>query len=90
MDYHIEISTGFWNKTTLHLIQQGSAMKNLTGTVSYEWEYYYDYMDPVIVDERKLKYNKCKYFPPSSYIYIWTIFWIITAHSLFPFQIQLS
>ncbi|XP_061576560.1 melanocortin-2 receptor accessory protein-like [Cololabis saira] len=24
----------------------------------YEWEYYYDYLDPVIVDESKLKYNK--------------------------------
>lgn len=26
-----------------------------------EWEYYDDYLDPVIVDEAKLKYNKCKY-----------------------------
>lgn len=27
----------------------------------YEWEYYYDYLDPIPVDERKLKYNKCEY-----------------------------
>lgn len=34
-----------------------AVMENLT---SAEWEYYYDYIDPVIVDESKLKYNKCK------------------------------
>ncbi|KAF7653299.1 hypothetical protein LDENG_00084820 [Lucifuga dentata] len=33
-------------------------MENSTSAVQYEWEYYYDYMDPVIVDESKLKYNK--------------------------------
>lgn len=32
---------------------------NSTSAVPYEWEYYYDYLDPVIVDESKLKYNKC-------------------------------
>uniref|UniRef100_A0A3B5K409 Melanocortin 2 receptor accessory protein n=1 Tax=Takifugu rubripes TaxID=31033 RepID=A0A3B5K409_TAKRU len=31
-------------------------MENSTGT--YEWEYYYDYIEPVIVDESKLKYHK--------------------------------
>lgn len=34
-------------------------MENSTGT--YEWEYYYDYIEPVIVDESKLKYHKCEY-----------------------------
>lgn len=36
-------------------------MENVTSSPR-EWEYYYDYIDPVIVDEKKLKYNKCKYF----------------------------
>uniref|UniRef100_A0A3B3B6H6 Melanocortin 2 receptor accessory protein n=1 Tax=Oryzias melastigma TaxID=30732 RepID=A0A3B3B6H6_ORYME len=31
---------------------------NSTEDVLYEWEYYYDYLDPVIVDASKLKYNK--------------------------------
>lgn len=35
--------------------------ENFTSPTPYEWEYYYDYVDPVIVDESKLKYNKCKY-----------------------------
>lgn len=34
-------------------------MENSNGT--YEWEYYYDYIEPVIVDESKLKYHKCEY-----------------------------
>lgn len=34
-------------------------MENTTTT--YEWEYYYDYIDPVVVDESQLKYNKCEY-----------------------------
>lgn len=34
-------------------------MENSTGT--YEWEYYYDYIEPVIVDESKLQYHKCEY-----------------------------
>lgn len=37
-----------------------AVMENSTSAVPYEWEYYYDYIDPVIVDESKLKYNKCK------------------------------
>uniref|UniRef100_A0A8C4IDL6 Melanocortin-2 receptor accessory protein n=1 Tax=Dicentrarchus labrax TaxID=13489 RepID=A0A8C4IDL6_DICLA len=45
-------------------------MENSTSAVSYEWEYYYDYLDPVIVDESKLKYNKYS---------IVIIFWIILA-----------
>uniref|UniRef100_A0A3Q3JXF1 Melanocortin 2 receptor accessory protein n=1 Tax=Monopterus albus TaxID=43700 RepID=A0A3Q3JXF1_MONAL len=44
--------------------------ENSTTTVPYEWEYYYDYLDPVIVDESKLKYNK--------YSVVIT-FWIILA-----------
>lgn len=35
-------------------------LENSTSSVSYEWEYYYDYLDPVVVDDSKLKYNKCK------------------------------
>lgn len=35
-------------------------MENSTSAVPYEWEYYYDYLDPVFVNESKLKYNKCK------------------------------
>lgn len=38
-----------------------AVMENSTGEGLYEWEYYYDYLDPVIVDESKLKYNKCKF-----------------------------
>ncbi|KAG7455581.1 melanocortin-2 receptor accessory protein [Solea senegalensis] len=45
-------------------------MENSNSTVSYEWEYYYDYIDPVIVDESKLKYNKYT---------IVIIFWICLA-----------
>ena len=35
-------------------------MAVIENSTSYEWEYYYDYLDPVIVDESKLKFNKCK------------------------------
>lgn len=42
-------------------------MENLTSSVSKEWEYYYDYIDPVVVDQRKLKYNKCEYLFLSLY-----------------------
>uniref|UniRef100_A0A673C4J4 Melanocortin 2 receptor accessory protein n=1 Tax=Sphaeramia orbicularis TaxID=375764 RepID=A0A673C4J4_9TELE len=45
-------------------------MKNTTSVVSYEWEYYYDYLDPPNVDASKLKYNKYS---------IVIIFWIILA-----------
>lgn len=45
-------------------------MENSTGALLYEWEYYYDYLDPVTVDESKLKYNKYS---------IVIIFWIILA-----------
>lgn len=38
-----------------------SVIGNSGSAVSYEWEYYYDYLDPVIVDESKLKYNKCRF-----------------------------
>lgn len=52
----------YFNVTALFLFQQTPLMENSTATFSYEWEYYYDYIDPVIVDESKLKYNKCKYY----------------------------
>lgn len=45
-------------------------MNNITSAVSYEWEYYYDYVDPLTVDASKLKYNKYS---------IVIIFWIILA-----------
>uniref|UniRef100_A0A672FX03 Melanocortin 2 receptor accessory protein n=1 Tax=Salarias fasciatus TaxID=181472 RepID=A0A672FX03_SALFA len=35
-----------------------------------EWEYYYDYVDPPVVDQSKLKYNRYS---------IVIIFWIILA-----------
>ncbi|XP_042270492.1 melanocortin-2 receptor accessory protein-like [Thunnus maccoyii] len=47
-----------------------AVMENSTSALPYEWEYYYDYLDPVIVDESKLKYNKYS---------IVIIFWIILA-----------
>uniref|UniRef100_A0A8D2ZQX9 Melanocortin-2 receptor accessory protein n=1 Tax=Scophthalmus maximus TaxID=52904 RepID=A0A8D2ZQX9_SCOMX len=47
-----------------------AATENSTSTVSYEWEYYYDYLDPVIVDGSKLQYNKYS---------IVIIFWIFLA-----------
>lgn len=50
-------------------------MENLTSIVPKEWEYYYDYVDPVIVDQRKLKYNKCKYFFLSLYFYNGILWW---------------
>lgn len=37
-----------------------AVMENSTTAVPFEWEYYYDYIDTLIVDESKLKYNKCK------------------------------
>uniref|UniRef100_A0A3Q2Z876 Melanocortin 2 receptor accessory protein n=1 Tax=Hippocampus comes TaxID=109280 RepID=A0A3Q2Z876_HIPCM len=33
-------------------------MDNSTRLASTGWEYYYGYVDPVIVDQSKLKYNK--------------------------------
>lgn len=37
-----------------------AVIENSSAAENDEWEYYYDYLDPVIVDESKLKYNKCK------------------------------
>uniref|UniRef100_A0A3Q3GZT2 Melanocortin 2 receptor accessory protein n=1 Tax=Labrus bergylta TaxID=56723 RepID=A0A3Q3GZT2_9LABR len=45
-------------------------MENSTSAVTYEWEYYDDYLDPVVVDQNKLKYNKYS---------IVIIFWIVLA-----------
>ncbi|XP_076002097.1 melanocortin-2 receptor accessory protein [Genypterus blacodes] len=45
-------------------------MENSTKAAHYEWEYYYGYLDPQIVDESKLKYNKYS---------IVIIFWIVLA-----------
>ncbi|AWO98713.1 putative melanocortin-2 receptor accessory protein [Scophthalmus maximus] len=53
-----------------HTRQTMAATENSTSTVSYEWEYYYDYLDPVIVDGSKLQYNKYS---------IVIIFWIFLA-----------
>ncbi|XP_078812722.1 melanocortin-2 receptor accessory protein [Oryzias latipes] len=46
------------NRTRLSINDTLVAAGNITGDVLYEWEYYYDYLDPVIVDASKLKYNK--------------------------------
>ncbi|XP_069563499.1 melanocortin-2 receptor accessory protein [Brachyistius frenatus] len=47
-----------------------AVINNSTSTTLYEWEYYYGYLDPPIVDERKLNYNK--------YLIV-IIFWITLA-----------
>uniref|UniRef100_A0A671V589 Melanocortin 2 receptor accessory protein n=1 Tax=Sparus aurata TaxID=8175 RepID=A0A671V589_SPAAU len=47
-----------------------AVIENSSAAENDEWEYYYDYLDPVIVDESKLKYNK--------YLIV-IIFWIILA-----------
>uniref|UniRef100_A0A8C5G5T8 Melanocortin 2 receptor accessory protein n=1 Tax=Gouania willdenowi TaxID=441366 RepID=A0A8C5G5T8_GOUWI len=44
--------------------------RNTTSGVSYEWEYYYGYIDPPIVEESKLRFNKYS---------IVIIFWITLA-----------
>lgn len=49
------------NATAVSKNDTKSVTGNSTSAISYEWEYYYDYLDPVIVDESKLKYNKCKF-----------------------------
>ncbi|KAJ8266668.1 hypothetical protein GJAV_G00133250 [Gymnothorax javanicus] len=33
-------------------------MRNASNSPEYGWEYYNDYVDPIIVDESKLKFNK--------------------------------
>ncbi|KAJ8275591.1 hypothetical protein COCON_G00073430 [Conger conger] len=33
-------------------------MRNATNSPEYEWEYYYDYLEPVPVDETQLKFHK--------------------------------
>ncbi|CAG6000151.1 unnamed protein product [Menidia menidia] len=38
--------------------QTAAVSSNSTSDVFYEWEYYYDYIEPMVVDETKLKYNK--------------------------------
>lgn len=43
---------------------------NSTSAVEYEWEYYYDYIDPVIVDETKLKYNKCTTYKSFVFVFL--------------------
>lgn len=50
-----------------------SLMENSTSAVPYGWEYYYGYLDPPIVDQSKLKYNKCRRF---------CIHWFVEAKSL--------
>lgn len=64
-----------------------SVTGNSTSAISYEWEYYYDYLDPVIVDESKLKYNKCKFLNITFFFFIL----LLTSQKSYPpFQIQLS
>lgn len=48
-----------FTSTYIHHYRIKVDMENTTST--YEWEYYYDYIEPVIVDESKLKYHKCEY-----------------------------
>lgn len=44
------------------LSQNWKTMKNSTRTSEYEWgyEYYYDYVDPVLVNASTLTYNRCE------------------------------
>lgn len=57
------LDTPVCRNITLHF-QINIGMENFTNIsnlpYTWEFEYYYDYMDPVVVDEHKLKYNKCK------------------------------
>ncbi|XP_070399943.1 melanocortin-2 receptor accessory protein [Nothobranchius furzeri] len=53
----------FINKST-SLKNTETITTNISSDTSYEWEYYYDYIDPVAVDASQLKYNKCKLFTP--------------------------
>ncbi|KAI1903393.1 hypothetical protein AGOR_G00026720 [Albula goreensis] len=47
-------------------------MTNATNSLEYEWryEYYYDYLEPIIVDENQLKFNKYS---------IVILFWVVMA-----------
>lgn len=56
-------------------------MENKTST--YEWEYYYDYIDPVVVDESQLKYNKCEYLFFYSTIKLLSLGALIVTNSSF-------
>lgn len=65
-----------------------AGMENSTSGIIYE--YYYDYLDPVIVDERKLKYYKCKLFILTLNIIVLSYFYYTKiTHFLFSFQIPL-
>ncbi|XP_012735037.2 melanocortin-2 receptor accessory protein [Fundulus heteroclitus] len=48
------------NRTAGHLSKYGTLAVpgNSTSAPPYEWEYYFDYLDPVFVDESQLKYHK--------------------------------
>ena len=61
-------------------------MENSTNGEQYRWEYeyYYDYLDAVIVNESTLKYNKCKYL---SFIQIAKLLFFVTANCIiYPFN----
>lgn len=67
----------FRNRTRLSKNDTLVAAGNITGDVLYEWEYYYDYLDPVIVDASKLKYNKCKFLYSFYFIFFSSLITII-------------
>ncbi|MEQ2193711.1 hypothetical protein XENOCAPTIV_010957 [Xenoophorus captivus] len=48
------------NKTANHLSKNDTmvVLGSSTSAPPYEWEYYFDYLDPVLVDESQLKYHK--------------------------------
>ncbi len=63
-------------------------MENSTSTAPYEWEYYYYYLDPEVVDESKLKYNKCKSLCFVDFFCICLFVMKITAILPFPFRLN--
>lgn len=89
-NYHFSLPTFLELLPTQH--ETMAVMENLT---SADWEYYYDYIDPVIVDESKLKYNKCKslcfFFFLNEFRLKFCISLLvmkITANFLFPFRLN--
>lgn len=57
--FTMSISSHLGNATAVS--KNDTFVSGNSSSALYEWEYYYDYLDPVIVDENKLKYNKCKF-----------------------------
>ena len=72
----------------LFQIEMMAVMENSTSALPYEWEYYYDYLDPVIVDESKLKYNKCKFIAFIEFFVCFFLCYMITSNFLSPSRLN--